>query len=353
MTRYRLAVLIDSVEFAGAERVMENVLRGLPPDVEVALIGPHRSTLDAIAANRPRTAIHVTPTRFTAARLALRRAAPDVVHANLTTFTSCRAGVFAALSLRIPTVLVDHAPGPGLTWKGRTLQRAVTRLCAARVSVADNASRLVERFGGLRPGSVATIVDGVPVASARRSSAEGGPVVLGALARLEPPKGLDVLIRAIAAVSDAHVVIAGDGSRRAELETLALSTGVADRVTFLGFQRDTCAVLDAIEVLVAPSRSDTLPLAILEAMQAGLPVVATRVGSIPEAVSHDVTGLLVPSDDVDALAAALKRVVSCPQLRARLGHHAYVRARDEFSAERMAAEYDALYAAVARNAAGR
>ncbi len=219
-------------------------------------------------------------------RRLLRARDVDVVHVNLTSFPACRPAPWAALLARKPMVLLDHGPTPGLTWKGRARQRVLTRLAAARVAVGVGAARDAERWGGLRPGSVRPIPNGVPAPTlAPRPARPARPVVLGVAARLSPEKGVDVAVRALADVPDAVLTIAGDGPERPALEALAASTGVGDRVRFLGWQPDPGTVLAGVDVVVVPSRSEGLPLVVLEAMHAGLPVVASDVGSVAEAVA--------------------------------------------------------------------
>jgi L-malate glycosyltransferase len=338
-------MVTDSYEIGGAERFLEYLTNALPPTVVVVVLGPCGRTVMAAAGRRP-ASVDVVPMTLPAMLAAFRRHRPDVVHVNLTTFTSCRPAVFAALALRLPIVLVDHAPTPGLTWKGRAVQRVVTAQCAARVGVGERVSRLVELYGGLRPGSVLTIRNGVPRPAAAPSMTpprRNRPPLIGTLGRLTHGKGVDVLLRALPAVAGVYVVIAGDGPERQELENLADALGLADRVRFVGWLAEPARFLAGLDVLVVPSRAESLPLVILEAMHTGLPVVATAVGSVPEVIVDGSTGLLVPPDDPDALAAALGLVAADRALRVRLATAAVHRAATEASDTVMAASYDRVY----------
>jgi glycosyltransferase involved in cell wall biosynthesis len=127
-------------------------------------------------------------------------------------------------------------------------------------------------------------------------------------------------------VPDAHVILVGDGPLRGELEQQAVDLGVSDRIHFVGRQEDIPSWLAAMDVFVLPSLFEGLPLSILEAMAAGLPVVATAVDGTPEAVEGGVTGRLVPAEDAGALAAALVDVLKTPGLAARLGAAGHARA---------------------------
>jgi glycosyltransferase involved in cell wall biosynthesis len=354
--RYHLAIGSDSVEVGGAERFLEYLLGALPTDVDVVLFGPDAAVLAAIAGRRPVTSIEVVPMRLLTVRRMLARRRPGVVLANLTTFTSCRPAILAALSLRLPTVLVDHSPTPGLTWKGRSVQRVITALAVRRVAVGEATSRAVERLGGLRPGTVDTIPNGVPIPppvgdAPRADRAErdrAGPPVLGVLGRLVWQKGYDVLLLALRSVPDSRLLVAGEGPDRDGLEQLARRLGVEDRIEFLGWCQDTEAVWQQIDVLVIPSRVEGLPLSLLEAMHRGVPVVASAVGSVRLAVVDEQTGLVVPPEDPDALAEALRRIVSDERLRASMGAAARDRAGALFSDAAMARRYDELLGSVAR-----
>jgi glycosyltransferase involved in cell wall biosynthesis len=168
--------------------------------------------------------------------------------------------------------------------------------------------------------------------------------VIGTLSRHDPVKGLDVLVRAAAKVPDTSVVVVGPReNERGDLEALAAEVGVSDRLHFVGWTDRPRDYLPSFDVFAVPSRYDASPLALLEAMAAGLPVVATRVGGIPEIVIAGETALLVPPDDPDALAGALRTLVADPALRERMGTAGRRRWLAEFSYEQMIAKFEAIF----------
>ncbi len=170
----------------------------------------------------------------------------------------------------------------------------------------------------------------------------GGSLVVGTAANLEPWKGIDVLLDACARV-DAPLVLEvfGDGGERASLESRAARLGVDAR--FHGFVADLPARLGGLDLFVLPSRGDNLPLAVMEAMAAGLPVVATRVGGVPELVADGATGLVVEPDDVAALAGAIGALARHPGQRRAYGEAGARRMRECFAPEAVAQRMVALY----------
>jgi glycosyltransferase involved in cell wall biosynthesis len=167
------------------------------------------------------------------------------------------------------------------------------------------------------------------------------------VANLRPEKGHDVLLAAVPRIlavhPDAEFVLAGSGPCRDALESQARAGGVDRRVRFLGECRNVPEVLADGDLFVLPSRTEAMPNAVIEAMAAGLPVVASDVGGIPELIAHDRTGLLVPAGDPAALAAAVTELMTDPARAAALGRSARAFIAREFGFGRMVARFEELY----------
>jgi glycosyltransferase involved in cell wall biosynthesis len=174
-----------------------------------------------------------------------------------------------------------------------------------------------------------------------------GARVVGSLGRLAEVKRHDLLIRgfaqAVNSQTDAHLVIVGDGPERSALETLATSLGLSDRVHFAGYRERPEIILRGMDVFALASRLEGLPLAILEAWAAGVPVVASRVGGVPALIDDGRTGLLFDSGDEKVLAEHLSELLADPDRARRIGEAGRARAVDEFDAGIMAANYDRHY----------
>ena len=173
-------------------------------------------------------------------------------------------------------------------------------------------------------------------------------ILVGTIARLDPVKDLGTLIRAVAHDPNRRttLVVVGDGSERAALESVARDAGVVSSVRFLGHRDDARDVLAGCDVYANSSISEGISLTILEAMAAGLPVAATRVGGTPEIVDES-CGRLVPSRDAAALAAVLRALAADAPLRRTLGAAARARVEQRFTLDRMVREYRDAYYAVA------
>jgi glycosyltransferase involved in cell wall biosynthesis len=172
------------------------------------------------------------------------------------------------------------------------------------------------------------------------------------VAHLKAYKGIDVLLRAFKRLSSAddsvRLVLAGDGPLRVELEELASSLGIADRVEFRGTQTasEVPTLLRGCELLVLPSREEAFGIVLIEAMACKTPVVASAVGGIPEVIEHEVTGILVEPDDPDRLADALARVLTDTALKRTIAENGYARMLDRFSSSHSGAAYLNAFASV-------
>ena len=237
----------------------------------------------------------------------------------------------------------------GAPWMWRRTDRVVA------VS-EDTRQRLLE-WCAVAPEQVVVIPNGIDLRpyheqhdrqGVRREMGWGdGDLILGTVARLSPEKAQDLLIRAFArAMPDGRrgrLVLVGDGPSRKELEALVSALGVKGRVDFLGFRRDVPALLSGMDLFVLPSRMEGMALTLIEAMASGLPVVATDVGGSHEVVADGKTGVLVPAEDPEALAGALRTLLLDPGMRRAFGDAGRIVAEQRFSVERMARDYAALY----------
>jgi glycosyltransferase involved in cell wall biosynthesis len=280
---------------------------------------------------------------------AVRALRPDIFHANLTSLTSCRYPLAAAATVRgVGLIAVEHSTFDPPSRLGLALKRVIARRLAAHVAVSDDTARVVERVGQLPVGSIKTIHNGVEDVVPAPAPRIADGVIVGCIARLEPGKGQATLIRAATRAPGITVVLVGDGEDRADLAAQALSAGVSERVHFTGRVEveQARSLLGSFDVSVLPSRQEGLPLTVLEAMMAELPVVATPVGGVPEAVLPGETGILVPVGDDVALAEALRALAGDAELRVQMGGAGRRRAVEHFSAATMARAYERLYVGV-------
>ena len=171
--------------------------------------------------------------------------------------------------------------------------------------------------------------------------------LLGTACRLAPSKGIIYLIRAVASLRtefpDLRLEIAGSGPDQAALAQEVVRYGLADSVTFLGWQSPLAPLMATWDIFVHPSLDEGLPIAVIEAMAAGLPVVATAVGGTPELVDHGRTGWLVPPKDPEALANRLRMLLLNPERRRSMGASGRARVSESFSSDRMAAAVCRVY----------
>lgn len=317
----------------------------------MTVVGTSAEIVERLASYRPGAPTVVLPPfggKFDARSIrahvrAFRRLDPDVCHVNLRTPYACQGALIAGVLTRTRIVAVEHLPFHSPSGLMRWSRRRLHPFYAAHVSVGDESARLVEAEVGLPRGSVRTIHNGVPEVDLPPPPDGPHAPVLGSLGRLDEQKGYELLVEALARIPDATGVIVGEGSLRAELETRAAALGVGARLRLPGWSDDARSHLPEFDVFVLPSRYEGFPLSILEAMLAGLPVVASDVGSVSEAVVDGETGFVVPPGDVDALTAALRRLVDDPDLRRSLGAAGRARAEREFTARAMAARYERLY----------
>jgi glycosyltransferase involved in cell wall biosynthesis len=233
--------------------------------------------------------------------------------------------------------------------------RGLSFLCDRVVAVAEEVRAFLLGPAGLRAAKVQLIRNGVDLgryrAEARRSCQDlglpAGARLVGTVGRLEPEKDQRTLLAAFPDVLAAHpstrLVIVGDGSLRASLVETAQSLGIMEHVHFLGARPDVAALLPSLDVFALPSLREGLPLAALEAMACGRPVVTTSVGELGRLVHHGVTGLTVAPGDASALARSIATILADRRLAERLGRAARQAVADQFDLETTVRHYRTLH----------
>lgn len=347
--------------FSGGEVQVFLLMEGLRAAGErCVLFAPPRSRALAAAAERGFEA-RAVPLRndadvVGALRLArgLRAVGADLGH--LHTGRATWLGGWAARWSGVPAVTtrrMDRPVRPG--WRTRLIYGTLTRAVAA---ISPGVARCLAD-GGVPADRIELIpstVDPARVAPGRARAevraelgAAADEVVVLALGALVPRKGLDVLLAALARLDPAsrwRLWIGGEGPERARLAELARAAGLAPRVQLLGVRDDVGNLLGAADVFCLPSRAEGLGVAALEAMAAGRPVLATRVGGLADAIVDGRTGRLVEPDDPAALAAVLARWIADPLERERLGRAGPERVAERFLPEQMVRAYRKLYARI-------
>jgi glycosyltransferase involved in cell wall biosynthesis len=359
----RVAICTVGELFGGVERHVLGMISGLAAhEVDVLLVLFHDKELAAQARALSIDPVILSSSNFamsaTSRRLAhlLRQQGIHVVHVH-----GYKAIVCCALARRwhpFSVVKTEHglpepmAGGAIRAWRNRLyywLDGVATRMARATVCYVTQDLRkyYAQAHSGLRS---MVVPNGVP--NMERQQFARPPDMLKdgfnllIVGRLDRVKGHHLAIQAVAALEpavNAHLHIVGMGPSESELRTLASSLGIAARVHMQGFRRNVFDYLAHCDALLMPSLHEGLPYTLLEAMALEVPIIASRVGGLAEVVQDGNTGLLVPSNDAPALAAAIRRLFQDAALRARLGAAAREVQRSTYSLEAMTERYVQVY----------
>jgi glycosyltransferase involved in cell wall biosynthesis len=287
---------------------------------------------------------------FVRLRTALRDFGPDLISTHCS-----KAGVLgrlAARSLRIPALFTAHgwSFSDGVPGRRRALYRWLERIAAPLaervIVVCEEDRRTAIEARVAITEKLRLVYNGMPdIDAAQRARPEEKPVRLIMIARVCEQKDYATLFRALAELRDLewHLDQVGDGPMQREFRLLADELGLSERISFLGMREDVVPLLAQAHVYLLISNWEGFPRSILEAMRAGLPVVASDVGGLREAISDGETGFLVARSDVRSLTERLRQLIESPPLRQALGTAGRVRYAPRFTFERMLEETIAVY----------
>lgn len=281
---------------------------------------------------------------------AVRRLKPDLVSAH-----TAKAGCLARLAcwrMDVPVLYTPHgwAIGDRISPRGgrfyRVVERAAAPLADAIVNVCGYERRLAAMHAIGRDAQHRVIYNGMPdIPTDLRARPEADPPHIVMVARFEPPKDQETLLRALAGLHEFEWTceLVGDGPDLERAQALASRLGIGPRVRFAGATAHVATALAGAQIFALATRSEAFPRSILEAMRAGLPVVASNVGGVSEAVEHGVTGLVVPRQSVTSLEDALGELLTDREMRVRLGAAGRRAYESRFMFPRMLAQTVSLY----------
>jgi len=288
---------------------------------------------------------------------------PHIVHTH-----TAKAGLLGRIAARLAGVpIIVHTfhghvlhgyYGPVQNWALRRMERTLAWFSHRLVTVSEQVKKELVEYGVAGAERITVIPLGLDLepyldAGARRGEfrremgLSSDAKLVGIVGRIFPVKNhalfLESAARIAAAEPVARFVIVGDGLLRFALEQQARDLGIADRVLFTGWRSDLAPIYADLDVLVVSSNNEGTPLSAIEAMAASCPVVATRVGGVPDLISDYESGRLVPPRDAKALAGAVLDLLHHPEMAQAMGRNAMIAARERFDVKRLVHDVDHLY----------
>ena len=356
----RILFVVRSLHVGGMEQMVIQLATGLDParyDVKFCTIEDAGQLADRltekgielVALNKPAGLKLGFALRL---RKIINAWQPDIIHTHNETghFYAALASVGRRKSRLIHT---KHGRDNPENKKAVARHRLSSRLSDVIVAVSDDVAKVCEEVEKVPAHKLRTIVNGIDLESYLKIDRQGGnpqPIVFGHVGRLSEVKNQKLMIDAFAQVCreipDCRLVIAGDGPLRNELEDQASGLGVSDQVSFLGYRSDIASVLSDFDVFLLSSVSEGTPLVVIEAMAAGLPVVATNVGGLAQMLKDQQCGFLTPSGDAQALAGRMIELAANHEMRLRFGERARQIAAARYNLRRMIDEYCDIYDAL-------
>ncbi|NLK29333.1 MAG: glycosyltransferase family 4 protein [Clostridiales bacterium] len=362
--RYRILYIITQGILGGAQTHIRHLCENLKEDFDIHVaVGVYGPLVDNLS--NEGIEVHVVPSLVRPISfwkdVSAVRELVDLIHSlqpDLISTHSSKAGILGRLSAKIcgvPVIFTAHgwAFTEGVPPTKRKIYIFAERLAAKWakriICVSDYDRRLALHYGVTSSDKIITIHNGMPLLKnivAENLYKKNNQVEFLMVARFTQPKDHELLLRTISRLNSTNGYIftfVGDGELLDKAKKLSVELGIENKVCFLGAREDVPELLNRVDAFVLTSKWEGLPRSIIEAMRAGLPVIASDVGGVSELVEEGITGYLVPRDDADTLKDRLETLIDNSQLRLQMGMAGYQRFIDKFTFERMLKETVEVY----------
>lgn len=290
----------------------------------------------------------------------------DLLHAHIWNPASCRYAFFAGSQTNTPIVTTEHDPFK-ISWLKDLFKKNTLKKIDKIITVSENNAKIIQQLYPKHAEKIQVIHNGIDTTwwqsqllrfsnkdlkkiKIEKFFAKEDTLIIITVAELHERKGLEYLIRSIPLIvedfSNTKLVIVGEGPNRKNLETIVEKLKIKHLVTFMGRQKNVPKLLKSSNIFALPSKREAFGLVNLEAMLTPLPIVASKVGGIPEIIKDGETGILVESENSHALAAAIKTLIADSGKRNEMANAGQKRALEHFDAKKMAEEYEQVYSKI-------
>jgi glycosyltransferase involved in cell wall biosynthesis len=359
----KILYVITRSDHGGAQVALLDLVRHLPAPYEPVVAAGENGYLQEECARSgipfrfvPGLVQPINPFADMRALVHLRRLIlkekPALVHTH--TSKAGMLGRLAAWATGTPAVFTAHTWSfdRGVARSGRWLSILMERVAAFPggkiITVSQANTEKALRYSIAKRDDLVCIWNGIPDAPERANPGLKKPFTLVMVARMVPQKDFDTLLNAVAELrGDWKLLLVGDGPDKHRLELLSARLGLTERVHFLGNRADVPELLSQADAFVLSTNWEGLPISILEAMRAGLPVVATEVGGVNEQIAHGVNGFMTKSGDAADLRTKLQTLIESPQLMANLGAAGRLRFESDFTIDISVAKTIEIYKLIA------
>lgn len=363
----------DTVQRGGAELQMFLLAKFLDKQKFTPILAcSNNPSLDKLCKNFQKEEIKVIrlevrhkhdPRHYSMLKKLIKDEKIDILHAHIWNPASCRYAYLVAKSTKIPLITTEHDPFKLNFFKDAFKKRAINHVSKI-ITVSENNKKILAKLYPTQKSKIKVILNGIDVTWWKSQllrfteedfkkikkevfNAEEKSLIIISIAELHERKGLKYLIKAMPEVivkfPNIKLVIVGEGPERSELENLIKKLNLENKVILLGQKKDIPKLLKSSDIFALPSIREAFGLVNLEAMLTPLPIIATKVGGIPEIVNDKKTGILVEPESEKSLSETLIKLLSSPKTRQKMATEGQKRVIELFDAKKMAEKYEDIY----------